>query len=80
MANLPQIRRDAIELTLHQLQAPADANIYGVITRLCPRGVHDLLPLTLHLAEACGALLERDCGSRETAIKALQQQLEEGCG
>lgn len=77
MSNLPQIRRAAIELTLHQLQAPADADIYDLITRLCPRGVHDLLPLTVHLAEACGALLERDCGDRETAVKALQQQLTE---
>lgn len=75
--SLPQIRRDAIELTLHRLQAPADTDIYDVINCLCPRGVYDLLPLTIHLAEACGALLERETGSREAAIEALQRQLDE---
>lgn len=80
MTDLPQIRRAAIELTLHQLQAPANADIYDLITRLCPRGVHDLLPLTVHLAEACGALLERDCGNRDAAIEALQLQLGEERG
>lgn len=75
MTDLPQIRRAGIQLTLHQLEAPAHADVYDLITRLCPRGVYDLIPLTIHLAEACGALLERDCGNREATVKALQMQL-----
>lgn len=73
-------RRAAIELTLHQLQATGIPTVYDVISGLCPRGVHDLLPLTVHLAEACGALLERETGSRDAAIVSLQQQLSEERG
>ncbi|MET7458088.1 hypothetical protein ABZT03_40845 [Streptomyces sp. NPDC005574] len=68
--------RIATELTTHLLQAPdgPDAAAYDLITQLCPRGIYDLLPLTLHLAEAFGALLEERAGSRETAIEALKRQ------
>lgn len=68
--------RTATELTLRLLNTPdgSDAAAYDLITRLCPRGVHDLLPLTLHLAEAVGALLEREHG-REIAIETLTRQL-----
>lgn len=79
MTDLTPTSRTATELTLHLLNTPngTDANAYDLITRLCPRGVYDLLPLALHLAEACGALLERECGNRDAVIEALQRQLAE---
>lgn len=66
----------ATQLTLHLLQTPngTDTAAYDLITRLCPRGAHDLTLLTLHLAEAVGALLEERCGDRTIAIEALQRQ------
>lgn len=77
MTNVEHTSRTATELTLHLLQTPngTDAAAYDLIAQLCPRGIYDLLPLTLHLAQAFGALLEERCGDRSTAIAALQQQL-----
>ena len=71
--------RIATELTLHLLDTPngTDAAAYDVIARLCPRGIYDLLPLTLHLAEGLGALLERQTSDREAAIEALRLLLAE---
>ncbi|MFE1882668.1 hypothetical protein [Streptomyces diastatochromogenes] len=72
---LDQTRRAAMELTLHQLQTPNTTDVYDLLTRLCPRGVHDLLPLTFHLAESADELLARECGSREAAIQSLSEQI-----
>ncbi|MFI5684651.1 hypothetical protein [Streptomyces sp. NPDC051636] len=74
-SNLPQTRRAAMELTIHQLQSPNTPDVYEVLNRLCPGGVHDLLPLTVHLAEAAGELLARECGSKEAAIESLTEQI-----
>lgn len=65
----------ATQLTLHLLNTPngPDAAAYDLITRLCPRGVYDLLPLTLHLAESLGVLLEREHG-HDIAVEALARQ------
>lgn len=65
----------ATELTLHLLQNPdgTDSDAYDLIARLCPRGAHDLVLLTLHLAQATADLLEEQCGDRNAAIEALQR-------
>ncbi|MFF7754371.1 hypothetical protein ACFZCP_35230 [Streptomyces sp. NPDC007971] len=74
-SKLDQTRRAAMELTLYQLQTPNTTDVYDLLTRLCPRGIHDLLPLTLHLAESAGELLARECGSKVDAAASLAQQL-----
>lgn len=75
-----QTRRSAMELALHRLTHQTEPDIYeesihGTIVRLCPAGFDDMVALVIHLADAMGAVMERECGSREAAIEALRQQL-----
>lgn len=71
-------RHAATELTLHRLTNTQPGAIYDEIVRLCAgRGIEPLAAMTIHLADAMAAVLIKDCGSRENAIAALQQQLAE---
>jgi hypothetical protein len=73
-----QTRTAAIQLTLHRLTASDPAAVYDEVVRLCkPAGVENLMALAIHLADAMAVMTERECGSREAAIKSLQQQLDE---
>lgn len=69
-------RHAAMELTLHRLTNHAPGAIYEEVVRLCTgAGSADLIEVAIHLADAMAAVLIKDTGSREDAIKALQQQL-----
>lgn len=76
--NQPQTHRKAMELTLHRLTNTQPGAVYDEIVRLSDgRGLDPLMNMLIHLADAMAAVLVKDCGSREEAIAALQQQLAE---
>lgn len=79
-------RRNALELAIHRLTHQIDPDTYeesihGTIARLCkPSGVDALMALVIYLADVAADATERECGSREAAIEALQRQLAEADG
>ena len=75
-------RRNAMELTLHRLTQTNpetyEESAYAAIVRLCkPTGGGGVMDLAIHLADAMGAVLVHECGSKEAAAESLRQQLAE---
>lgn len=70
------VRHKAMNLVLHRLRSQDQAAAYDEIARLMrPDGIMNLMDVAIHLADAMAATLKDQCGSRQAAIRSLEEQI-----